>query len=79
MSILDAPGPSPGEERRRARPRHRHAYKGWAPYLFTSPYVILTAIFFVVPLANAIVLAFLSNQWAAQPGICRAGQLSFPV
>lgn len=58
MSILDASGPSPGDQRRRGPPRQRHDYKSWAPYLFTSPYVILTAIFFVVPLANAIVLAF---------------------
>ena len=33
-------------------------YKGFAPYLFLSPYLILTAIFFVYPLLNAVMLAF---------------------
>lgn len=33
-------------------------YKGLAPYLFLSPYLILTAIFFVYPLLNAVMLAF---------------------
>ena len=33
-------------------------YKGPAPYLFLTPYLLLTAIFFVVPFVNAIALAF---------------------
>jgi ABC-type sugar transport system permease subunit len=33
-------------------------HKGPAPYLFLSPYLLLTAIFFVVPFVNAITLAF---------------------
>ncbi len=33
-------------------------YKGFAPYLFLSPYLILTAIFFIYPLLNAVMLAF---------------------
>jgi ABC-type sugar transport system permease subunit len=33
-------------------------HKGPAPYLFLSPYLILTSIFVVVPFVNAIVLAF---------------------
>ncbi len=30
----------------------------WAPYLFLSPYVLLSAVFFVVPFVSAIALAF---------------------
>jgi ABC-type sugar transport system permease subunit len=37
-------------------PRPRH--KGVAPYLFLSPYLLLTAVFFIVPFVNAIALAF---------------------
>src|SRR5215475_10074243 len=33
-------------------------HKGPAPYLFLSPYLILTSIFFIVPFVNAIMLAF---------------------
>jgi ABC-type sugar transport system permease subunit len=33
-------------------------HKGPAPYLFLSPYLLLTAIFFIVPFVNAITLAF---------------------
>jgi ABC-type sugar transport system permease subunit len=33
-------------------------HKGPAPYLFLSPYLILTSIFVIVPFVNAIVLAF---------------------
>jgi len=33
-------------------------YKGVAPYGFLSPYLILAAVFFVVPFVNAILLAF---------------------
>ena len=33
-------------------------YKGAAPYLFLSPYLLLTTIFFIVPFVNAITLAF---------------------
>jgi ABC-type sugar transport system permease subunit len=33
-------------------------HKGPAPYLFLSPYLLLTSIFFIVPFVNAIVLAF---------------------
>jgi len=40
------------------RPAKRVLYKGSAPYLFLSPYVLLTSIFFIVPFVNAIMLAF---------------------
>ena len=40
------------------RPPGRPRYKGKAPYLFLSPYIVLTAAFFAVPFINAIVLAF---------------------
>ena len=33
-------------------------YKGPAPYLFLSPYLVLTALFFIVPFVKAIFLAF---------------------
>jgi ABC-type sugar transport system permease subunit len=33
-------------------------HKGPAPYLFLSPYLLLTTIFFIVPFVNAITLAF---------------------
>jgi len=33
-------------------------HKGPAPYLFLSPYLLVTAVFFIVPFVNAIVLAF---------------------
>jgi ABC-type sugar transport system permease subunit len=38
--------------------RARVLHRGPAPYLFLSPYLLLTAVFFVVPFVNAIVLAF---------------------
>jgi ABC-type sugar transport system permease subunit len=46
---------------RRGKPAVRSGgplYKGFAPYLFLSPYLILTAIFFIYPLLNAVMLAF---------------------
>ena len=43
---------------RPVRPPGRPRYKGKAPYLFLSPYIVLTAAFFVVPFVNAIMLAF---------------------
>jgi ABC-type sugar transport system permease subunit len=33
-------------------------HKGPAPYLFLSPYLLLTTVFFIVPFVNAITLAF---------------------
>ena len=33
-------------------------HKGPAPYLFLAPYLLLTAVFFIVPFVNAITLAF---------------------
>lgn len=36
----------------------RGSYPGWAPYALLSPYLALTAVFFLVPFVNAIVLAF---------------------
>jgi len=48
-----------GKVRQRAvRSPGRPRYKGNAPYLFLSPYIVLTAAFFVVPFVNAIMLAF---------------------
>jgi ABC-type sugar transport system permease subunit len=39
-----------------ARPRVLH--RGLAPYLFMSPYLVLAALFVVVPFVNAVTLAF---------------------
>jgi ABC-type sugar transport system permease subunit len=46
-------GASPIATGASGKPRAR-----WAPYLFLSPYVLLSAVFFVVPFVSAIVLAF---------------------
>lgn len=54
----------PGDERKRSRGRPgaagsiRVLYRGWAPYAFLSPYLLLTAVFFITPFCNAVVLAF---------------------
>ena len=36
----------------------RRLYRGWAPYLFFAPFLLLTAVFTIYPLINAIILAF---------------------
>jgi len=36
----------------------RAVHRGWAPYWFLAPYLVLTAAFFLVPFFNAIALAF---------------------
>jgi ABC-type sugar transport system permease subunit len=36
----------------------RRPPRRWAPYLFLSPYLVLSAVFFVVPFCSAVVLAF---------------------
>jgi ABC-type sugar transport system permease subunit len=36
----------------------REAHQAWAPYLFLSPYLLLSAVFFVIPFGSAVVLAF---------------------
>jgi ABC-type sugar transport system permease subunit len=41
----------------KARPP-RQLYRGTAPYLFLSPYLVVAALFFVIPFVNAITLAF---------------------
>jgi ABC-type sugar transport system permease subunit len=51
-SGVPSPRPSP------ASGRGRILYRGAAPYLFLSPYVLLISVFFIVPFVNAIVLAF---------------------
>jgi ABC-type sugar transport system permease subunit len=50
-----------GVDPRRGKPAVKSGgplYKGFAPYLFLSPYLILTAVFFIYPLLNAVTLAF---------------------
>jgi ABC-type sugar transport system permease subunit len=36
----------------------RRLYRGWAPYLFFAPFLLLTAVFTIYPLINAVILAF---------------------
>jgi ABC-type sugar transport system permease subunit len=36
----------------------RRIYKGWAPYAFFAPFLLLTLVFTIYPLINAAVLAF---------------------
>lgn len=58
--------PSPGQLRSPRTPvlaraptgRSALAYRGWAPYAFVLPYVLLSSAFFVVPFVQSIVLAF---------------------
>lgn len=46
--------------RRPASPRRapRRVYRGWAPYLFFAPFLLLTTVFTIYPLINAVILAF---------------------
>src|SRR5262249_61084171 len=55
MTKEPSPRPSPASGRGSIR---KVFHKGPAPYLFLSPYAILTSIFFIVPFVNAITLAF---------------------
>jgi len=51
--------PQPSGGTSGAKPRRiRLIYRGWAPYVFLSPYLVLTAVFFIYPFLNAISLAF---------------------
>ena len=54
-------------------------HKGPAPYLFLSPYLLLTAIFFVFPFVNADHARVLRDQRPAQPRLRRARQLPLPA
>jgi ABC-type sugar transport system permease subunit len=36
----------------------RRIYRGWAPYVFFAPFLLLSAVFTVYPLVNAVILAF---------------------
>jgi ABC-type sugar transport system permease subunit len=51
-------GPQGDRGRSKAATTPRVLHLGGAPYAFLSPYLLLTAIFFIVPFFNAIVLAF---------------------
>lgn len=50
-------------------PRGGGGFQKWAPYVFLSPYALLTAVFFLYPLAYSTILAFYqtngprSKQW----------------
>jgi ABC-type sugar transport system permease subunit len=50
-----APNPTPA---RRAATAPRRLHRGWAPYLFFAPFLLLTAVFTIYPLINAVLLAF---------------------
>jgi ABC-type sugar transport system permease subunit len=47
-----------GASSQRLRSSSSGFHKGWSPYLFLTPYVVITAVFFLVPFINAIRLAF---------------------
>jgi ABC-type sugar transport system permease subunit len=38
--------------------KQAQAHQAWAPYVFLSPYILLSAVFFVIPFGGAAVLAF---------------------
>jgi ABC-type sugar transport system permease subunit len=50
--------PKQVEEAAKRGRAHRRIYKGWAPYAFFAPFLLLTAVFTIYPLINAAVLAF---------------------
>jgi ABC-type sugar transport system permease subunit len=52
---LEARRPAAAPQKQRAP---RRLYKGWAPYAFFAPFLLLTAVFTIYPLFNAIILAF---------------------
>jgi ABC-type sugar transport system permease subunit len=51
-------GPEGATKRTKAATTARVLHRGGAPYAFLSPYLLLTAVFFLVPFVNAIILAF---------------------
>jgi ABC-type sugar transport system permease subunit len=53
---LTSPKQVEAAQRRGRAPRR--IYKGWAPYAFFAPFLLLTAVFTIYPLINAAVLAF---------------------
>lgn len=53
-----APASRPRRGRAPAGVRVRPQERGWAPYAFLAPYLILTSVFFFVPFLDAIGLAF---------------------
>jgi ABC-type sugar transport system permease subunit len=53
---LTSPKQVEAAQRRDRAPRR--IYKGWAPYAFFAPFLLLTAVFTIYPLINAAVLAF---------------------
>jgi len=61
-SPLSAPSAAPASRPRPSRApagvRVRPQERGWAPYAFLSPYLLLTSVFFFVPFLDAIGLAF---------------------
>lgn len=61
-SPLSAPSAAPASRPRPSRApagvRVRPQERGWAPYAFLAPYLILTSVFFFVPFLDAIGLAF---------------------
>ncbi len=49
---------SPGSVAKKNQGPPRRLYKGWAPYAFFAPFLLLTAVFTIYPLFNAVILAF---------------------
>jgi ABC-type sugar transport system permease subunit len=78
VSAPTPPGyaPRPVDDRRyqsRGKARHR----GWAPYAFFAPFLLLTAVFTLYPLINAGVLAFYQTNGPASKVFVGLSNFSF--
>ncbi len=52
-------------------------YKGYAPYLFLAPYLLLTSVFLVYPLIRAAILAFYQTNGPASQAFVGFGNFTF--
>src|SRR5688572_28916985 len=81
----EAIGLNPPKTVRSAKQRGapRRLYKGWAPYVFFAPFLLLTAVFTIYPLFNAVVLAFQQTNGPASRAFVGLSNfryvLSYPV
>jgi ABC-type sugar transport system permease subunit len=55
----------------------RRPPRRWAPYLFLSPYLVLSAVFFVVPFCSAVLLAFYATNGPRARVFVGLGNFSF--
>jgi ABC-type sugar transport system permease subunit len=61
---------------RRAGPPRR-IYRGWAPYVFFAPFLLLSATFTVYPLVNAAILAFYQTNGPASRAFVGLSNFSY--